>query len=581
MPTNGLICAWDELLYTVQGSASGSHSGDGTGVYTWGGAGDTKYREPVFGTFVEGIEIAVGGNSGTGLWSVTYTGPGSPTGTTWTGSGWSSAVCIVKLTDVRIYDNADGTIRSQFNYEIFAGGVSRITGSYSDDSAAISPIDVPTIAVPIDLRASASGSTTGLPAYTASDVYSYSSQCAATVTGGWKYKEVGDASYRTCPVTLAPGSAPSVSGACENPEVSAVSAADTGSLSVTALGFNSVEKILHSSGTVTECCIVVICDGIEIQNECQVQPSPVAWAHYKTTSISKSYSGTVRAVADLPAAIKRFNTDFALLAYRSEMPQTQYTGSSSCDPNTGIPVTVSNVVEVHPHQAEILQVINYGAAAMEDTLGYHQYAPWSTIGLWEKTIDYTSTLGAVLCPSEEICGGIDPPTVTITYVGYTEPPDDEAYSSSRSYTFPSSVGLSADMAPYLGHASALARYFNSWCNPLWSFAVATDDWNVDAAPETWNDYWSKVGSQYLNNSVAAITTDTRNHLVSEPLEADGHASLLDSLIGGFRWLGIHRWQTKTISPKASFSYGEDQESLMTVDQGTVSATGTTITITPP
>jgi hypothetical protein len=89
-----------------------------------------------------------------------------------------------------------------------------------------------------------------------------------------------------------------------------------------------------------------------------------------------------------------------------------------------------------------------------------------------------------------------------------------------------------------------------------------------------------VGSQWLNNSGASIAINTRNHLWSEALENDGNGPFLDSFFGGYRWIGQVRWQTKAVAPRTSFTYGEDQESLFSSPDGTVSVSGTEVTVTP-
>jgi len=262
------------------------------------------------------------------------------------------------------------------------------------------------------------------------------------------------------------------------------------------------------------------------------------------------------------------------------MPITQKTAIASC--TDGVTTSDTQTTTVHPNQSEILQVVEYPAAAIEGTFTYPSYAPLTAVSgkSYTKTFQFYELTGACVCPPSWFvpvaCDGEEVAGYSCELVWPDHETEDQSYSAS--FSFPSSVGT--DIAGYLSHNEALPRYINSWCNPHWSYALWTQDWEVDLNPETWNDYWKYVGSQWINNSPAAISRDTRNHLVSEGLTNDGNQGFLETFFGGLRWLGISRWHTKEVTPRTDYTYGTASETLWTADQGTITMDATEITVTP-
>lgn len=590
MPVNGLVCAWDILELKVSGSASGSHSGDGTGVYSWSGTGTTNYA-PNASTVLAGFNILIGGSSATSQWSVTYTGPGSPSGTTWTGSGWTSAVCVIELTDVRLY-NIGGAWKLTADYEVFAGGVSRLTGSISETSTFFGPAFIPLIGMPIEVSGSASASTTGLPTYTDSSTYDYNSETTGTVTGGWRFKEVGGVSWQTLAVNVLGLSVPTV--ACsESTSVSAVSASNTYNLSVPIYAYSRTKRTFLETVPhvleVTETCVppdpdpeFIICQKTG-PSECISGDDE--WDVYTLENWAENKGGSIRAVPDLEKGINRFNDDFKVLLYRFEMPQTVVRRTASCT-DGAVVTTDTDDDEVHPYQNEILQVVENSAASMEDTLGYASYAPVTASGSksYTKVHQILDQCVALPCPPSwytcdlSPCDGVG--VVVISCELILPDYDDESVSYSASVQFPYSVGATADMAAYLGHStSALVRYINSWCNPHWSYALWTESWEVDSSPETWDDYWEKIGSQWVYNAAASITDETRNHLVSEGLGNDGNSGFCESNLGGLRWLGISRWTTKEVVPRTDYTFDSGSSSLWAGTDCTITH-GSDMTVNP-
>lgn len=535
------------------------------------------------------MQLDVSGGSVADEWSVTYTGPGSPSGTTWTGTGWTSANGLIIITESHVY-NVGGTYDVEFSYEVFAQGVSRITGTYAATAGGLGPSYIDMLAIPWEISGACSASTAGLPSYMDDDLYAYNSNCTGTATGGRRFKYKDESGWTELPVTLAPGSPPAIGGGCDDPGVGSVSASNQNSMSIGSYAENSGSNVVYDTGIITACTELVYCDGILIDTVTSGGQS-VPWTQYQKEHQTISRGGSVRGIPDLEKKIQRFNNDFRLLLWRSEMPQTKAGLFSECDYTVGAVntnTTSSTTPEVHPHQAEILQEVQFAVAAVEDTLSYNSYSPWSSSGVLEGTRSWSFFPDEpVICPGVGIypeCDEGELTTVQVLEGGPTDYPEAESYSATRSYIFPSDVGLTADMVGYQGHDEALARYFNSWCNPHWSYGVWTEPslgWEVDGSPETWAAYWQKVGSQYIFNTGASITTKIRNHLWSEPLENDGNGAFLDSAFGELRWPGVSRFDVRAFVPRSSLVYGEDQESLMSASEGTLSVSGTTITVTPP
>lgn len=589
MPVNGLIFAADELELTLASSASGSHSGPGDGAYSHVATGTSLFTPNVI-DLVPGFFFEVSGSSATDLWSVTYIGPGAPLGVTWTGSGWASASGRVKLTSVRVYGTGGGVV-FQANYEIFAGGVSRLSGSLNTLSGGLGPAYIPFIGVPWGITGSVSASTINLPTYTISSTYDYQSTADATASGGWRFKEVGSGSWQVLPMTLLVANIPSVSCG-ESTSIAAVSAADTGSLTVPSHSYSRVKRSYVGEESATTIVQQICPDGVIKSEtgdpEC-VDGAGVGPARRDVYSVEnwlRSRSGSVRGVPDLEKAINRFNSDFVALWYRTKMPRTQSTASASCVTD-GVTVSSTNVAEVHPFQNVLIQEVDENPAAIEDTFGYLSYAPVTANGSasYSKGFEFDELTGSCLCPPSWFipipgnCPDIDatPPIFSCELIWPPHDPESDVYSAG--FSFPSSVGSSSDMAEYLGHAVALARYINSWCNPHWSFFLWNEPWEVDSSPETWGDYWSKVGSQWIYNTALASPSRIRNHLVSEGLENDGNAGFLNALVGGLRWVGVSRWLTKAVTPRTSYTFDSGSSSLWSGTDCAL-AHGSAITVNP-
>lgn len=550
MPVNGLISNRDELEFYVSSAGSGSHTGSGSGVYGHG-ATITANTTPDVLTFADGFSLVVGGNSATNLWSVTYTGPGAPLGVTYSGAGWSSVDAKVVVEGEKLYNSVFWKL--QGTLKVYAQGVLRLTVSLDENSGGMGPAYVPIYGVPIELQGSASASATGVSGTT----YSYSTECTGTQTAGWRFKEAGSVSWVDLPVTLAPGSAASVAGTCTDPGVATVSASDTYVATITSYARSDGSRSLQASGSITECILRVFCDGVEVFTDTETQVPPVPWETYEVSAETWARAGSIRLIPNLDKAVKRFSTDYGALWYRAEFPKTQRISAASCTIN-GVTTSTSTITEVHPEQSAILQRVTSSTAAMEDTLGYDSYAPWSTSGNYTKSLTYETTPLVVSCPSVPI-GLCEEGVLTVEYeyTGGPNPPPAYSQNSSRSYQFPYTV--STNIVGYLSHANAMARYFNSWCNPHWSYFLWREDWELEGSPAPFDQYWGPIGSQWHENTAlpGGERTKQRNHIVADCLREDGMTPFLDTFVSGFPWIGVSRWQTDEVTPLTSVVMDSD------------------------
>ena len=552
MALNGKIFEANSYkIFFTSSSSNGTSSFTGAvagGTASFGHAGSlvTQFTPNAIATST-GISFTWTSASGPNTWSVTYTGPGAPLGVTYTGSPAGTVSGYFEITNLKVY-NIGGNYVLQGSYEVVVQGVSRLTGSLNELSGGLGPAYIPIIGIPAKITGSASAAAS-LPATTREDIWSYEVSCDATVIGGWGFDQ-GDG-YVYLPVSKT-GSAPSVS--CTDPGVGSVSASDTGDLTVTSYSYNAASNTFHSSGTVTSATQVFYCDDVEVDTT--VTPNDADWDIYYSEGTSISRSGNIMGVPDLEKSITRLNSDFGALFYRTEFPQTLSAGAGVCPDGT-----TTNGGEVHPYQDEILLEVGSSVSAMENTFDYNSYAPWGHSGSYSYNKNYSLEIEPIAVGESPACGEGEVLTEDLTLSGGPPELEDEFTSSSRSFSFPTSVGT--EVAGYLSHSNGIARYINSWCNPHWSFLLWNEPWEMDGT-KTWNDYWAKIGQQYLFNT--GITSSLiRNHLVSEPCNLDSNRSFLDSFVGGLSFIGVSRFNALTYTPLSNYTYSASNDNLYSGD----------------
>lgn len=585
MPVNGLVTNWEELHLAVTSAGSGSHTGIGTGQYGHQIDADT-YWTPDAVQMLRGIRLQVSGASTGDAYSVTYTGIGAPTGITWTGSGWASVSADVYITNLKIY-SIGGTWRLTGTLSVYVNGVKKTDIGSSGDvaldefSGGLGPSFIPLIGIPAGASAGVSASTISLPD-PMPDEYDYCSECTGAHFVGWRFKEPGG-SYIELPVTLAPGSAAAMAGGCTDPGVGTVGASDCYGASLETFAEDCHSRVSFDDGEITECITTCTCPDGSIEVYSQIQDPPVPWEVFKVESESTGRAASVRLVPDLERLIKRMNSDYAALLVRDPFPQTLANSAYSCN-NNGVLSSGSTDTPVHAAWTAFLELVTNSVATIEGPLLDNGYSPWGATGAWSKSVVYEYTGGTPVLCEESQCpaplpGQPDAECVQ-EEVGQWDVIPDESYTASRSYSFPSDVGLT--MSTYVGHAHALARYINSWGNPHWSYGLFTYPWNLDGAPTTWNEYFELAGSQHLTHpalSGETPLTGIRNHIISDPLATGALNLFLDMYFGGQRWPGISRWQTRKATPLTEYLYTSASSSLWSVDVGSLGH-GAEITITP-
>lgn len=574
MPVNGRIVFWSDLEFKVQSeeTATTDVGSPGTATYSHQGALLTEWAADAI-LLTDGILLEVTTTSSPAGYIARYTGPGAPFGYTVSGGTYETSLSMsVVFKDLKIYCNLYAKWRVvSDSIELYVNGVLETTFpgiDYSTD--ALGPAWLYLFGVPAKLSGSCNA---GRDIVSLPSSYSYSQSITSVVTGGWRFKEDGDATWYDLPVTIPSFDSPTVSGCPHSVSLAGIlDVVDTWNSSITFYSMSAGSRAFAETVTYDglPCTTTVTCyDNAEPPNvvwtaECTgstiAVPPSVDYDLVTTTEEFKG--GTLTLVPDLEKSIERFNSDYGALWYRTEFPQTTKSTSKSCT-DAGVTDSDTIVTEVHPSQSEILSNVQNSAHAIEDTFGYNSYAPCTAAHTWSNqkvyVPDYTGMI-ALLCdclptpPSP--CAGS-----TATSYGYTPPdiPQNETESASIAFEFPSTVEEAS--AGYMSHEIDRARYINTWCNPHWSYFYWREDWEVDGAPVTWPLYWGVIGHQWMYHTSlpGGEQTRKRNHIVSCPLETSGLTLFLDAFTGGLPWIGVSRWQTDEIEPDASKVLDSDSE----------------------
>ena len=250
-------------------------------------------------------------------------------------------------------------------------------------------------------------------------------------------------------------------------------------------------------------------------------------------------SGSIILIPNLPKSFPRMAPNHGADLYRFSVPRcygSSTRGIERTGPGYFKLATFTNTTDIVPASAAVGEEVGDSAGTCEACLSLPTY---SIITAWRNR-------------TRESGGGtvFDVETLTTQYPTYVD----------------ASAG-----APYMQHADIRAQYFNSAvCNPHWHFFYTPGGWDVDGSPESWSAYWGVVRQQHL------ITSTKRNHIVASPLEYSAFTGWLDTYVGpGFRWAGISRWQTKSTTPLADYTYDSGSSVLWSVDTGslTFDATG--------
>ena len=582
MPNNGLIFEAEEFQLQMSSAGSASFTGTGTKSAQHGISGDTQYCVDAFST-VTGFGLSVQCEYDGTSWvsTATYNGPYAPSGGLIVTGASSSCSILVVLTGLKIYGKLTGSLwRIVWDTtQVYVDGVLQLdAGGVDESSAGTGPNYINYLGIPLSLVAGCGASVTTAgwtydPCHPETVKEAWSSDCTSSATGGWRFKQ--NDVWVNLPVTPYSGE-PGSSGDCPyglgltdilsatstwGVTLDCTSHADytmtyegrqTPDVTVTRTCTTTPDEEGHGGGIVYDTSVQSGPD--YCKDLCTNEFGPANWDTYKEVSHSESKGGSIRLVPDLPKTIKRMNTGYRAFWHRGEMPETRASLVRTCTVD-GVTTNHNTTTTVHPAQSEIISVVGDSPHAIEDTLGYHSYAPMgyshtknesTTYSVYHPELCSCPPLGMTFPPCPP------PPSGGIALVGYDcesqfeFPPDNTNQSEFASVSFPTYVGS------YTGpqyNANDMARYLGSWPNPHWQYAHWREDWDVDSSPVGFTDYWGPIREQWLYNSALPTGEQrrTRNSLMISPGEDSGNTPWLDSFNSGLRWLGISRWKTQSIT----------------------------------
>ena len=582
MPNNGIVFQTEAFEWTLSSTVSASGSGSGTLAQSHSAHAETDWVPDAL-TVLTGISLDVSSSddgAGTTVWSVTYDGPGAPFGGyTVGGSSFLSTVSIaVRATGFKLYCKITGSLWRVLwgALEVYVNGsLSTTLSGYDDVSSGVGPNYVNIIGVPLILTGTCSASKVGAtpPTYNPCDPgagfpFETEAEANAVASGGWRFKDESG-SWTTLPCTVWSHSIPS-SGSCPFGLTlgSVVTAGDTNSLAVNSRSYvwNKISydrRELLDTRVIIECTdadghTTIIYDGV-VDSTC-VDPCTGGIARgyrdvYKSEARTKGNGGTVRAVPDNIRSIVRINPNYSALWRRFKFPQVKGSATRTCV-NGAVSVTVGGESEVYPDLGvDFLEVVTNATSSIEDCFPATIYATTSASKSETYTVSW-SYHGSEIClcpPSGFVTPSCLPGDIRSISCGEVPAPSDLPINQSETVAidFPSSVGSSST---YQSHANKEMRYLGSWVNPHWLLAYDRADWDVDGSPTSWVNYWGAIKEQWQYNAALPSPPSTRNSMIACPLQVDnGNTPFLDAFFGGFRWIGISRWQTLAASIPSSLT----------------------------
>lgn len=611
MPNNGLVFKCDVLEYKVSStlnSASGSASTSSTFSKSHSAHGYTQWI-PNSVNINTGIDLYVSSADdgfGNYTWEATYTGPGAVAGYTASGTTFETSVaCSIRINNLKIYSKLTGSLWRVdwtsidfYLNDTFYGTIA--SSAYDNTSNGVGPNYINILGMPFFMEANCSGVITpDVPIYDPCDpgaaAYGYEQSSSSTAVGGWRFGDYSNvAPYNLVWNTLEvlPWYEDPPIGACSTLEgLSAVDATNTYNLTINTTNSSSynktyLERRAFEQHVVGQCLVgdefVTVFDGI-VQAWCEDPCDPETYSNgytdvYEVNTQSNAQGGTIRAIPNLERAIYRMNPDYTAMWRRFHFPEVRGATSRTCTIDN---VTTSSIGihTVFPDLGlDFLEIVNNATSFCEDAFPADIYTQSYQAATLSDDISYIYEGDNVcLCPPPSVgfattlCAG------SISWVctnlnNQTDIPLDNG--EAISLEFPSYVGT---LYSYQGHAEPICRYLGSWVNPHWNLAYHYDNWEVEGVPYDWADYWALVKEQYIYNS----SLDTppyhpdwkkRTALVSSPWqEDDGHQPFLDAFFGGFRWIGISKWDNVDVQFGSPATY---QYSL--ANQGSWGANGCSI-----
>jgi hypothetical protein len=257
-------------------------------------------------------------------------------------------------------------------------------------------------------------------------------------------------------------------------------------------------------------------------------------------------SATLTVVPNLVKEVVRCSDDYGALVARGGFPQTTKTSALTYYTGGHFPYASESVTaEEHPEHSQFLATLTNASHVIEDPLNY---ASQSHVSIYRK---HQASFNE--CWMVAASGTFDVST-SYTWNSACQPPGMANTNVEEEFTFsfPASVGNPSSILSYVKSSASKWRYFNTWCNPHWSYQLWVPlmdgtgyQWQLNGSPEP--EYWSKVRQQFLEHTSLPTgeRLQIRNHVLIEPWRQTGNGLLtaLENSIFGTQcwWLGVPRF----------------------------------------
>jgi hypothetical protein len=573
MPNNGIIFKTDAIEFRLQSTMnSASGAGSGTLAKSHSAYAQTEWIPNAINVNV-GIYLEVSSSddgSGGLAWQAKYDGPGAPFGGYVVGAAAfrNTVEIVARATNLKIYCKLTGSLLRVLwgAMEIYVNGtLSTTLGGVDVTSNGTGPNYVNYIGAPLFATGSCSASKvftppTYDPCNPGALAYMVEATATSTVNAGWRFKDQ-DGNWTTLDCDVWSNTIPT-SGSCPyNLTFSnEVTVSNTYDIEIHCRSYGKTQVIYDGQRALMQRVIgecigedggTIVYDEIVqgwCENPCTNEYENGYVDAYYTENWNESHGGSARAIPNLERAIVRINNDYAALWRRFDFPEVRGSATRLCVNGAVSVSTGGESVVYNDLGPDFLEVVRNATSNVEDCFPNVIYAQrnMSKAKSYSKTWSYLGDT-VCLCPPPSVPIPSCPPGSVISWTCTNQAIVDPSVNQQESIgiQFPSYVG---SLAGYQGHANLIMRYLGSWVNPHWNLAYHKEDWEVDGSPISNDLYWSTIKEQYLYNAALASPPRTRNSMIASPLYWDnGNQPFQDSFFGGFRWIGVSRWQTLTTS----------------------------------
>lgn len=545
----GLVAHYDSLEFSVSATFGESFTGVNKDTVVSAGIRTRHglvYLDPTtigLELSVEGYRNRTGGPTPTGH-AYRFNVPDAGIAQASTGGTFLAAMaCSVLLTNVKLYATSGGGWRLDFSWEFFVEGASHSTGGpVTLTSDWLCPVGTPLLGLPPELVGLAS--IDPVPVVAVPTVFSaaldYTASVTASVTGGWRWKYAGSATWQTPAVSLAPVLPQSPCAlTAPVPSYSATStwgATTTASHASTYTGSAAQARATYS----------------------QAQAGVSLGPHFSRT-------------------INRIGSTYAGLWYRAAIPYARSAQTSRCwdlDPGTdpwddpGSGSQTSLQVERSQHWSEFLEEVGKALATIEAPLSDTLYSTAQVDSLAFDALNKpTNSAGRYYKRA--------------------------AYAASYPYSSedPDTSGLVSYLQPvFLEEAPDLVSFWNQVAAPHWLFfywfpaqSGAGYQWEVDGAVELPEDYWLPWRGQWLSHpSLPDGGSKRRANVLAEGLYHSALSPFVASRYFGnceTGWVGVRRFWRVPLSPPATYTYTSGSSSLWSGTNCTLAFNAADVTAT--